>query len=63
MRLEDCEENLAMNMHEIFKIDPLFFVKLLSLSWKAAIRTTRIELELPTDVNMILFMKQVLEEE
>ena len=52
-----------MIMHERFNPDPLLFVTLSSLSWKFAITMTRIELELLTDFNMILFFEKVLEEE
>ena len=42
-------------MHERFKLNPLSFVTHPSLSWEAAIKTSRMELKLLTNVNMILF--------
>lgn len=47
-----------MNMHGRFELDPSSFVTLPSLSWKAAIETTRIELKLLIDFNMILFYEK-----
>ena len=42
-------------MQKIFNLEPFSFATLASLSWEASLKTTRIEFELPTDVNMILF--------
>ena len=45
-----------MNIHKRFKLDPLSFETLPSLSWKVAFKNrTSIELEVLTDTNMILF--------
>ena len=58
IQLTDVEENFAMNMHGRFELDPSPFVTLPSLSWKAAIETTRVELKLLIDFNMILFYEK-----
>lgn len=47
-----------MNIHEIFKLDLLSFVTLSSLLWEAAIKATRIEFKLLTDINMLLFYEK-----
>ena len=44
------------------ELDPSSFVTLPSLSWEAALKTTRVEHELLTDNNMIIFIKKLLEE-
>ena len=58
IQLTDVEENFTMNMHGRFELDPSSFLTLPSLSWKAAIETTRIELKLLIDFNMILFYEK-----
>ena len=57
-QLNDAEENFTISMHSCFKLDPLFFLTLASLSWEDAIKATRIELELLPDVNKILFCEK-----
>ena len=52
-----------MNIHGIFKFDPSCLVTFPSLSREAAIKTTKIKLDLLTVVNKILLMKKILEEE
>lgn len=42
-------------MQKIFNLEPFSFATLASLSWKASLKTPRIEFELRTDVNMIRF--------
>ena len=42
-------------MHARFELDSSFFGTLPSLSWEAAIKATRVEIELLTDFNMITF--------
>ena len=54
----DYKENFTIMMHERFKLNPLSFVTHPSLSWEAAIKTSRMELELLTNVNMILFYEK-----
>ena len=58
MQLTYCEENFTLSIHEKFKLDPLSFATLTSLLWKAAVKTTRIEFELPTDIIMLLFYQK-----
>ena len=53
--LIDVEESFTMSINGSFKLDLSFFVTLPPLLWEAAIKTTRIELELLTNVNMTLF--------
>ena len=59
----NIEENFIMNFHIKFKFDPWYFVMLPSLSWEAVIKTVGVELAFLTDVNMIFFVKKVLQEE
>ena len=61
--IKDVDGNFTINMHKLFKIDPSSFVKLPSLLWETPIKTTRIELELLTGVNMILFHEKGMTEE
>ena len=42
------------------KVEPLSFVTLPSLSWTADLKTTGTELELLTNISMILFYEKVL---
>ena len=58
IQLIDSKENFTIIMHERFKLNPLSFVTLPSLSLEAAIRTSRMELELLTDVNIILYYEK-----
>ena len=55
IQLADVEESFAMNMDARFTLDPSSFVALWSLSWEAALKTTRIELGLIIDINILLF--------
>ena len=49
MQLIDIEENFTSNIRARFKLDSSSLVDLPSLSWEAAIKRTRMELELLTD--------------
>ena len=57
-QLIDIERNFSKNNYKRFKLEPFSFVTLASLSRHAALRKTKIELELVTDVNMILFYEK-----
>lgn len=48
------------NMSTIFNHNSLNFVTLASFSWECALKITKIKLELPTYVNMILDYKNVI---
>ena len=58
IQLIDTEINFSKDIHKRFNLEPFYFVTLTSLSWDAALRKTKTELELLTDVNMILFSKK-----
>ena len=49
------KKDFTVNMHRKFKLDLPLFETLAWLSWEAAVKTTRINLELVADVSMILF--------
>ena len=57
-QLIDIERNFSKIKYKRFKLEPFSFVTLASLSRHAALRKTNIELELVTDVNMILFYEK-----
>ena len=48
---------------ELYKLDPTKFVSAPGLTWQAALKKTKVKLDLLTDTNMLLMVGKVLEEE
>ena len=52
--------DLMKNMSSKFGLNPVNFLTLASFSWECTLKITKIELELLTDVDMILAYKKVI---
>ena len=48
---------------ELYKLDPTKFVSAPGLTWQAALKKTKVKLDLLTHTNMLLMVGKVLEEE
>ena len=48
---------------EIYELDPAKFLSAPGLAWQAALKKTKVKLDLLTDIDMLLMIKRVLEEE
>ena len=48
---------------EIYELDPAKFLSVPGLAWQAALKKTKLKLDLLTDIDMLLMVKKVLEEE
>ena len=48
---------------EIYDLDPARFFSATWLAWQAALKKTKVKLDLLTDIDMLLMVKKVLEEE
>ena len=46
-------ENLQNMCHEIYKIDPARFLTAPGLAWQAALKKTKVKLDLLTDIDVI----------
>ena len=49
--------NFRNKFLEIYGLDPLYFYSAPGLAWKACLKKTRVELELLTDIDMLLMME------
>ena len=56
--LDDMFENFRNMCLEIYELDPAYFLSLAGFEWQACIKITRVELELPTDPNMLLMFEE-----
>ena len=56
--LADVFENLRNKCIEIFKLDPAHFVSAPRLAWQACLKKTKVELELLTDIDMLLMVEK-----
>ena len=57
--LADVLESFQNNCLEIFELDPVHFISSLGLAWQAALRETKVKLELLTYIDMELMVKKV----
>ena len=48
---------------ELYKLDPTKFVSAPGLTWQAALKKTKVKLDLLTDTNILLMVEKILEEE
>ena len=55
--LADVFENFRNKCIETYKLDPAYFLSAPALTWKACLKKTEIELELLTDINMLLMIQ------
>ena len=51
-------ENLQNMCHEIYKIDPTRFFTAPGLAWQAALKKTKVKLDLLTDIDMLLMVEK-----
>ena len=51
-------ENFWNICHEIYKLDPVYFVSAPGLSWQACLKNTEVKLELLTDYDMMLMIEK-----
>ena len=61
--LADVFENFRNMCLEIYELDPTKFLSATGLAWQAALKKTKVKLDLLTDINMLLMVEKVLEEE
>ena len=43
---------------KIYKLEPLRFLSALGLAWKAALKSTKVKLDLLTDIDMLLLVEK-----
>ena len=56
--LADISENFRDKCIEIYELDPGHFLSAPGLAWQACLKNTRIELELLSDINMLLMVEK-----
>ena len=56
--LVDVFENFRNKCIEIYKLDPAHFVSAPGLAWQACLKITKVELELLTDIDMLLIIEK-----
>ena len=56
--LTDVFENFRNMCIEIYELDPAHFLSASGLAWQACLKTTGIELELITNVDMLLMIEK-----
>ena len=61
--LADVFENFRNKCIEIDKLDPAHFLSAPGLAWQACLKKTKVELELLTDIDMLLWLEKELEVE
>ena len=56
--LPDIFENFRNKCIEIYELDPTHFLSAPGLAWQACLKKTRVELELLTDIDMLLMVEK-----
>ena len=56
--LVDVFENFKNMCIEIYKLDPANFFSAFGLAWQAALKKTKVKLDLLTDINMLLMVEK-----
>ena len=56
--LADVSENFRKACIKTYELDPAHFISLPGLAWQACLKKTRVELELLTDYDMLLMIKE-----
>ena len=56
--LSDVFENSRNKFIEIYELDPAHFLSATGLAWQACLKKTKVELELLTDVDMLLMVEK-----
>ena len=57
LQLSDIVENFRKMCTRIYQLDPAYFISTPSLAWQACLKKTNVKLELLTDVEMLLMIK------
>ena len=61
--LGDVFENFRNKCIEIYEVDPANFLSAPGLAWQACLKKTKVELELLTDIDVLLMVEKKLEAE
>ena len=56
--LSDAFENFRNICLKIYELDPVYFVSAPGLAWQACLKKTKVELELLTDIDMLLMVEK-----
>ena len=56
--LADVFENFRNMCLEIYKLDPAKFLSAPGLAWQAALKKTKVKLDLLTDIDMLLMVEK-----
>ena len=56
--LADVFENVRNMCLEIYELDPAHFLSAPGLDWQAALKQTKVKLDLLTDINMLLMVEK-----
>ena len=56
--LEDVFENFRDKCIEIYELDPAHFLSAPGLAWQACLKKTKVNLELLTDIDMLLMIEK-----
>ena len=56
--LADVFENFKSKCIEIYELDPVHFLSAARLAWQACLKKTKVELELLTDIDMLLMFEK-----
>ena len=56
--LADVFENLQNMCAEIYELDPAKFFSAPGLAWEAALKNTKVKLDLITDIDMLLMVEK-----
>ena len=56
--LADVFENFRDKCIKIYELDPAHFLSAPGLAWQACLKKTKVELELLTDINMLLMVEK-----
>ena len=56
--LADVFENLRKICSEMYELDPAKFISATGLAWQAALKKTKVELEILTDIDMLLMVEK-----
>ena len=56
--LADVFENFRNTCLKIYELDPAKFLLAPGLAWQAALKKTKVKLDLLTDINMLLMMEK-----